>query len=332
MPSLPTPPRRRPSSSAGSPQTMMAGWPRSSACCKACRRAPRSWKGRPMASHEDLDLIRLFGLSAEEASGLGLDPSVQPPRPAPSERRSAARGPAPVAPRRSGAHAEPVAPEGAPGIVVPERATRESELALLAMFENPTAQAPDDSGRGARSGLALADAVTPPGRQALEGGVGKAEADMFPPPPPHAAAEAPDSGDAERFIWPADRLADEDDTVDVVSLFDLTAEEATSLGLTLRAAPAAGQGRASGASAVPRPQDAASPLRTMHLRAIDQDQRDERATGTPEGASAGGDGADGASGHGAGGAGPARPGAAADDEGLKDMLVNVVAASGTAKG
>ena len=77
-----------------------------------------------MASHDDLDLIRLFGLSAEEASGLGLDPSVQPPRPAPSERRSAARGPAPVAPRRSGAHAEPVGPEGAPVIVVPESVTR----------------------------------------------------------------------------------------------------------------------------------------------------------------------------------------------------------------
>ena len=30
-----------------------------------------------MASHDDLDLIRLFGLSAEEASGLGLAPSTQ---------------------------------------------------------------------------------------------------------------------------------------------------------------------------------------------------------------------------------------------------------------
>src|SRR5919202_3499159 len=114
-----------------------------------------------MASHEDLDLIRLFGLSAEEASGLGLDPSVQLPRPAapaPAERRLAAQ-PAPVAERRlagrpapvaqhrpgahaersaaarpaapqrveqcpQGAHAEPVAPEGAPGIVVPESVTR----------------------------------------------------------------------------------------------------------------------------------------------------------------------------------------------------------------
>src|SRR5437763_9862557 len=133
MPSSPTPPRRRPSSSAGSPPTMMGGWPRSSACCKACRRAPRPWKGRPMASHDDLDLIRLFGLSAEEASGLGLDPSVQPPRPAPAapaERRLAAR-PARVAQRRPGAHAEPVSPEGAPGIVVPESVARPGSSAPL---------------------------------------------------------------------------------------------------------------------------------------------------------------------------------------------------------
>jgi chemosensory pili system protein ChpA (sensor histidine kinase/response regulator) len=191
---------------------------------------------------------------------------------------------------------------------------------------------------------------------------------MLPPPPPDAApaegrgrasgarevprpqgAEAPDSGDAERFIWPADRLADEDDTVDVVSLFDLTAEEATSLGLTLRAAPQApgasphardvparetpaeGQGRASAASEVPRPQGAASTLRTMRLRAIDQDRRDERATGAPAGVSAVSAGGDGAPGHGAGGVGPASPGASAD-EGLKDMRVDVVAASGTLKG
>src|SRR5919202_1219150 len=254
MPSSPTPPRRRPSSSAGSPPTMMAGRPHSSACCKACRRAPRPWKGRPMASHDDFDLIRLFGLSAEEANGLGLDPSGQPPRPAPAERRSAVPGPVPVAQRRPGAHAEPISPEDAPGIVVPEsvrrpgappvaeghacprpvgeahasppsseragteragsaqhmsshgsmaaagaqgadrsyrpqadRATRESELALLAMFEDPTTctsdslNAPDDSGRGARGGLALADAVTPPDSKALGGGVGKGEVDMLPP-------------------------------------------------------------------------------------------------------------------------------------------------------
>ncbi|HKC76607.1 MAG TPA: Hpt domain-containing protein, partial [Chloroflexota bacterium] len=416
-----------------------------------------------MASHDDLDLIRLFGLSAEEASGLGLAPSAQPPGPEPAERRSAAR-PAPVAPRRPGAHAEPVAPEGAPGIVVPEsvtrpgpsarldsgdvtpessrraapgarpvaeghasprlvgeahaspagtertgsaplrsphgstatagaqgadreadRTTRDSELALLAMFGNPApAHAPDDSGRGATRGLALADAVTPPGSKVLGSGGGKAEVDMLPPPgvapaegqgrasganevPRPQGAEAPDRGDAERFIWPADRLAEEDNTVDVVSLFDLTAEEATSLGLTLHAAPAEGQGRASGASAVPRPQGAEAPgasahawgvparetpastLRTMHLRAIDQDWGDELATSTPpqppvEGLlgfarstppgvraiSAGGAG-DGASGHGASGASPATPGAPADDEGLKDMLVNVSAASGTVK-
>ena len=30
-----------------------------------------------MASPDDLDLIRLFGLSAEEAGGLGLAPSAQ---------------------------------------------------------------------------------------------------------------------------------------------------------------------------------------------------------------------------------------------------------------
>src|ERR671933_101186 len=87
-----------------------------------------------MASHDDLDLIRLFGLSAEEASGLGLDPSVQPPRPAPpapAERRSAAR-PAPVAQRRPAAHTEPISPEGAPGIVVPERVTRPGPAAPLA--------------------------------------------------------------------------------------------------------------------------------------------------------------------------------------------------------
>ena len=37
-----------------------------------------------MASHDDLDLIRLFGLSAEEAGGLGLAPSTQAPRAAPA--------------------------------------------------------------------------------------------------------------------------------------------------------------------------------------------------------------------------------------------------------
>ena len=40
-----------------------------------------------MASPDDLDLIRLFGLSAEEAGGLGLAPSTQAPRAALGDRR-----------------------------------------------------------------------------------------------------------------------------------------------------------------------------------------------------------------------------------------------------
>ena len=90
---------------------------------------------------------------------------------------------------------------------------------------------------------------------------------MLPPPPPDAALEAPDSGDAERFIWPADQLADEDDTVDVVSLFDLTAEEASGLGLPPRAEPEA-PGAPPHARGVAAPQTA-STLPTMHLHALD---------------------------------------------------------------
>src|SRR5437764_7836545 len=177
-PSSPTPARHRPSSSAGSPRTMQrskAARPRSSACCKACRRAPLLWKGPLMANHDDLYLISLFGLSAEEATGLGLGPSGQPPRagglPAHAERSPAARPAAQQHP--TGAHAEPVPPAGAAGFVAyapegsqaaahaPEaersyrpqadrdadRARRESELALLAMFESAdTTRTPDYSG------------------------------------------------------------------------------------------------------------------------------------------------------------------------------------------
>ncbi|HKO23170.1 MAG TPA: ATP-binding protein, partial [Chloroflexota bacterium] len=199
-------------------------------------------------------------------------------------------------------------------------------MALLALFENPATctsdslNAPDDSGRGARGDLAPADG------KALGGGVGKAEADLLPPPDAAPGAEAPDSDDAARFTWPADRLVDEDDTVDVVSLFDLTAEEAMSLGLTLRAAPASDQGRAA-----PEAPGAASTLRTMHLRAIDQDRHDERATSTPPWVSAVSAGGDGASGHGASGASPAPQVVPADDEGLEDMHVNG-AASGAVEG
>src|SRR5436190_1186449 len=186
MPSSPTPARRRRSSSAGAPRTMIARWPRSSACCKASRRVPRPWKGRPMASHDDLDLIRLFGLSAEEAGGLGLAPSAQ----------------------------------------------REAE----------------------------------DGRRKTEDGRQRA-ASVSHLPPPASPPEAPDSGDAERFIWPADQLADEDDTVDVVSLFALTAEEATGLGLPPGAVPEA-PGAPPRARGVPAPQTAAT-LPTMHLHALD---------------------------------------------------------------
>src|SRR5947209_2415370 len=120
MPSSPTPPRRRRSSSAGSPRTMhrpKADRPRSSACCKACRRVPRPWKGRLMANHDDLDLIHLFGLSAEEASGLGLDLSAQSEaedgRRKPEERARHFRLPTPAS--RPGG--EPVPPAGTPGLV-----------------------------------------------------------------------------------------------------------------------------------------------------------------------------------------------------------------------
>src|SRR5205809_8077201 len=106
-----------------------------------------------MASHDDLDLIRLFGLSAEEAGGLGLAPSAQPPRaappvsgglPAPAERSSAARPAAQqrlsgFSPGPTGALAEPVppapaAPDGSMAAAGAQGADRgiDDELALLA--------------------------------------------------------------------------------------------------------------------------------------------------------------------------------------------------------
>lgn len=224
-----------------------------------------------MAKHDDnLDLIKLFGLSREEAGSLGLDASGQPP--AEAAGLPAHADPAPPTPLTVAADTDPApfAPLTAQAdlgqeiaAVTPpaedEQARIAEDIALLAMLNG--LEAPGDySGHGAARGLALVMDSTP-STDSLDSTPDPTPLDPIPPRPPDLGDN--DDDDGARFF-----VAEAEEDVDVVGLFGLSGEEALGLGLKHAAPPLTPHDLdGAGTPAVGEPASAGALLPTMYLHA-----------------------------------------------------------------
>lgn len=179
-----------------------------------------------MAKHDDIDLIRLFGLSQDEANGLGLDASGRLPQenelPAHAD---AEPDPSSCAPAHGDGYGSIDAVPSSNSARNDINDLLDDELAILAMLDNGEQRnAASYNGHGALRGLSLASNAEP--LDAPLKLVAAAE------PLPQLELIAPLEEDDERFIVTAgDDDADSSDDADLIGLFGLSTDEANGLGL-----------------------------------------------------------------------------------------------------
>lgn len=198
-----------------------------------------------MADTDDLDLVRLFGLSSEEASGLGLgsiDGHAQGDTRRNTPRASARPRLAAQALDGEGIaglpeHAEPAGgasrrrtADTPPRVAQP--VASDDELALLSLLDGAAASRSIYTGYDAERGLSLAAVAEPLPRPTKSETAGLPTAAVAPPVTPSPPHDAIDADTAARFIIVNEQDAPHYGDADLVSLFNLSADEALGLGLS----------------------------------------------------------------------------------------------------